>query len=417
MDSNGGVLQKNDDAGSPDARVDYTFGAAGDYVLKIEDLLEHGGADFVYRVTATQPMPNFEAKVINDTPRVPRSGRTPVRCEFARLNNFNEAVRITAEDLPLGLYAEPLILTPNHTEAGLLFISAREDAQLGSAPLHLKATAMINGKLVTHSVGAFAGDRAVQSAYLTVIEAAPFMIYPGQLLATVEQDQTTTVEALVERSGSFTGEIKVSVEGFSAGREALTKSFDYQPVTIKANESHANISLKAKVDSETGARMIVLRGDATVNGQAVNAFSAPIPLAASEIPFVLATTMKRVTLTAVPPGSQSSAGEAVFGVKATRRAGFKGEIALQLEGVPDGITATVEKIGEGAGESSIKLVASDKAAVGKETQLVLTGAGVFRDKNYKFKPQPIALQINAPEAVEIKTAEVKTAETAANSAK
>jgi hypothetical protein len=35
--------------------------------------------------------------------------------------------------------------------------------------------------------------------------------------------------------------------------------------------------------------------------------------------------------------------------------------------------------------------------------LNLTGVGNFKDKTYRFKPQAIALQINAPEPTEVKT--------------
>jgi hypothetical protein len=251
-------------------------------------------------------------------------------------------------------------------------------------------------------------DRSVKAAYITVLDQAPFLIHNEQLLATLEQDQTANINALIERRDGFNGEVKVSLEGFSAGREPATRSFDYQPVTIKANESRGSISMKAKLDSEIGARMMVLRGDSTVNGQPVTQYSAPFPVQTSEIPFMLTTTLKRVVVTAVPPGSQSSANEAVFQVKADRRAGFKGEIALQLEGVPEGITATVDKIGESNGEATVKLLASDKAApTPKEIELKLTGTGTFKDKTYRFKPPVIALQVNAPEPVEVKTAEVK----------
>jgi hypothetical protein len=79
---------------------------------------------------------------------------------------------------------------------------------------------------------------------------------------------------------------------------------------------------------------------------------------------------------------------------------------------------TADKIPAGAGEAPVKLVASDKAAVGKEVDLTLTGVGTFRDKAYRFKPQAIKLIVNAPEPVEIKTAEVKSpAETSAGTAK
>ena len=418
-DDRGNVVQKNDDANGPDARIDQTFSAAGDYILFIEDLLEHGGSDFTYRITATQPAPNFSVKLVNDTSRVPRGGRVPLRCEVARANGFNEPIRITAKNLATGLHAEPLVLTPNEPAAGLLFISASPEAPLGTVTLQLEASAMINGKTVTHKVQTFAMDRPVKAAYITVLDQAPFLIHNAQLLATLEQDQTANIDALIERRDGFNGEVKVSLEGFSAGREPATRSFDYQPVTIKANESRGSISMKAKLDSEIGARMMVLRGDATVNGQPVTQYSAPFPVQTSEIPFMLTTTLKRVVVTAVPPGSQSAANEAVFLVKANRRAGFNGEIKLQLEGVPDGITATVDKIAESSGEATIKLLASNKAApTTKEIELKLTGTGVFKDKTYRFKPPVIALQVNAPEPVEVKTAEVKPdKETAATAAK
>jgi hypothetical protein len=417
-DERGNVLQKNDDSNSPDPRIDHTFGAAGDYILIIEDLLEHGGPEFTYRITATQPKADFEVKLVNDTPRVSRGGRVPVRCELNRQNNFNGPVRINAVGLPSGLHAEPLILTANDPGAGLLFISAANDAPLGTAELRLEATSVIDGKTVSHPVAAFSTDRGVKAAYVTVLEEAPFLIHSGNLLATVEQDQSVNFETLIERRDGFNGEVKVSLEGFSAGREPATKSFEFQPITIKGNESRGAVSAKAKLDSEIGARMVVLRGDATVNGQAVTQYSAPFPVATSEIPFMLTTTLKRVVVTAVPAGSQSSANEAVFQVKANRRAGFNGEIELKLEGIPEGITATVEKIPASAGEATVKLLASEKVTpTTNEISLTFTGVGAFKEKTYRFKPPTVALQVNAPEPVEVKTAEVKTAETAASTAK
>jgi hypothetical protein len=418
-DERGNVLQKNDDANGPDARIDQTFTAAGDYILFVEDLLEHGGPEFTYRITATQPAPDFSVKLVNDTPRVSRGARVPVRCEITRANGFNEPVRITAKNLASGLHAESLVLTANDPAAGLLFISASSDAPLGSSPLELEATSVINGKSVSHKVSTFAMDQPVKAAYITVLNDAPFLIYNGQLLATFEQDQSLNIDAFIERRNGFTGEIKVSLEGFSAGREPATKSFDYQPITIKGAETRGSVALKAKLDSEIGARMMVLRGDATVNGQPVTQYSPPFPVQTSEIPFMLTTTSKRLIVTALAPGSQSSANEALFVVKANRRAGFNGEIDLKLEGVPEGMTATVEKIAASAAETTVKLLASDKAVpTTKEIELKLTGTGTFKDKTYRFKPQPIALLVNAPEPVEVKTAEVKVdKETAVNAAK
>jgi hypothetical protein len=94
-------------------------------------------------------------------------------------------------------------------------------------------------------------------------------------------------------------------------------------------------------------------------------------------------------------------------VKANRRAGFEGAIALALEGAPEGVTVTVDKIPEKGGEANIKLVASEKAPAGKEFQLTVAGTGNFRDKNYKFQPAAITLIVNAPEQPEQKLAGAK----------
>lgn len=406
-DINGNVLQRNDDSNSADARIDHTFGAAGEYFIFVEDLLERGGPEFIYRLNCTQPAPDFEVRFVNDAIRVPRGGRVPVRCEVTRLNNFGEPIRVYANSLPTGLHAEPLVLTGNDPSAGFIFISAAPDAPQATGLIQLDAAAVINGRNVTHAAKPFAMDRPVLQAYVTVIDAAPFLIHPGQLFASIEQDQTVNIDALIERRDGFNGEVKVSLEGFSAGREPVTKSFDYQPITIKGAESRGSIPIKAKLDSEIGARMMVLKAESTHNGQPVSQFSVPFPVATSQIPFLLSTTLKRLTLTALPPGTESSAGESIFIVRAERRAGFGGDISLSLEGVPEGITATVDKIPANAGEVNVKLIASEKAVAGV-TNLTLTGTGVFKDKSYRFKPQAIGLQVNAPEPSETKTVATNT---------
>jgi hypothetical protein len=399
--ADGNVIQRNDDSSSADARIDQTFSESGDYILFIEDLLERGGNEFAYRIECTTPKPNFNLKFVNDTPRVSRGGRVPVRIEVSRSNGQSEPIRVVAKNLPTGLHAEPVIL--NGVDAGLIFISASADASLGAAPIEFEAIA---GN-VHKSVKPFAGDRAVKQGFITVLESAPFLVHAGQLFATVEQDQTVNLEALVERQNGFAGEIKISLEGFSAGRDPVTRSFDYQPITLKGNESKGSVAVKAKLDSEIGARMMVLKGE---SGESVQ-YSAPFPVGTSQIPFVLTSTSKRVILTALAPGSQSSAGEAFFLVKADRRLGFDGEITLQVEGSLDGVSITAEKMAKDAKEATVKLVASDKAVVGKETQLTITGVGTFNDKTYRFKPAPITLLVNAPEPAEVKTAEIAPAAT------
>src|SRR5262249_12798101 len=159
----------------------------------------------------------------------------------------------------------------------------------------------------------------------------------------------------------FNGEIKVSPEGFSAGRDPITKSFDVQPLTIKAGERRGTLSMKTKTDSEIGIRHIVLRAE---GGAGFVDYSPLIPVGTTEIPFVLSSSLRKLIVTALPSSSSSAAREAVFSVKSERRAGFTGEIQIKLEGIPDGVTASISNIVTNATEAPIKLVATEKAPTG-----------------------------------------------------
>ena len=391
-DATGQELRRNDDAAATDARIDYTFNESGDYYLVLEDLLNRGGEDFGYRLTATVPQPDFSVAVLSDTPRLRIGGRVPVRCEVTRINGFDAPVKIACEGLPSGVYAEPLVLAPG-VSAGFMVLIANEAATLGSSPLKIIASAGAMRK----EVAFFSGDKQVQAGFVSIIERAPFSIASATLMSQIEQNQSESIEVLVERRDGFEGEIKITPEGFSAGRDPISKSFEFQPLTIKPNEQRGALTLKGKLDSEIGVRHMVLRGEAQLNGHTTSAFSSLIPLATAQIPYVLTTSLKKLIVTALPSDSGSAASEAVFLVKADRRMGFTNEIALKIEGLPEGITATAPNILANEKEATIRLVASEKAPPGKDLSLTISGAGLHQDRNYRFSAPAVTLTINAPE--------------------
>ncbi|MCI0537363.1 MAG: PPC domain-containing protein [Verrucomicrobiales bacterium] len=395
-DASGNVIKRNDDSSGADAKFDHRFEESGDYVVLIEDLLGRGAPNFGYRLTIRQPQPDFSVKFLPDNPRINRGGHAPIRCELTRANGFNETVRVTAANLPSGLFAAPLLLTPASPPSGFIVLSAGESAPLETVPLKLVATTVRNGKEVSRAAEPLTGDKVVKEAFVTVLDRPPFTIDLATLTASVEQNQTSKVEVLVRRRSDFNGEIKLAPEGFSSGREPITRSAEFEPITLKATETRAELKLKAKVDSEVGTRPIFVRGETSIDGQVYSQFSSTLPLTIVQIPFVLSTTLKRLSVTALPPGAQSAAGEATFTVKAERRAGFTGEVNLVLEGLPEGITATVDKVAANSVETIVKLVATEQAPTGKEYTLSLIGTGVFNDRNYKYRPAEIKLSINAP---------------------
>jgi len=260
---------------------------------------------------------------------------------------------------------------------------------------------MVGGKPVTLPAEPLNGDKPVRQGYLTVLEAVPFTLDAMTLEVGAEQNQAGTIEVFAERRDGFTGDIKLVTEGFDAARDPLSKNFDGGEGMIKANESVGKITLTPKLSSEVGIRTVVVRGEATADGRQVVTYTQPMPVAVTQYPLILSSTLPRLSLTVLPPGTESSAGEAETKIRVERRAGFGGDVELSLEGLPEGVKSEVPKIPAGVSEISLKLFATGKAKLGTNFNLKVVGTAVFNDRNYKTRTGNIGLTIALPEAVEV----------------
>jgi hypothetical protein len=90
------------------------------------------------------------------------------------MNGYRGDVTVTLEGLPRGVTASPVTLE-NRT-SGVFTIFAAPDANLGSAPIRLRATGMVGGTFASREGRPELNGRVVQEAYLTVLEPAPFKI-------------------------------------------------------------------------------------------------------------------------------------------------------------------------------------------------------------------------------------------------
>jgi hypothetical protein len=403
-DTNGTVLQQNDDAAAADARLEFDAKKDTEYLLALRDLTDRGGERFGYRLSIRPPTaaagPSFTASFLPDAIRLHRDGTSKVRCEVARAGGFDGPVRFAFADLPSGVFAEPIVL-PNGPASGLLLLSAGKEAPLGSFPIRLTATGIIGGKNVTVTATPLSGDKAVRQAYVTVLDTTPFRLELATLSGSVEQGQSVTLDVLALRRDGFVNQIKLSVEGFNAGREPISKSFDVGEAIIKDNETLGRITLTAKMDSEIGTRTIVVGGLGGLDGQLYSEYTQPIPMTVTQFPLTLSSSLPRLSLTVLPPGSESAAGEAEAKIRVDRRAGFKGEVELAIEGLPEGVKSEVPKILEGVGEVAVKLFATDKSKLGTNFNVTVIGTALFNDRHYKARTRKIALSIALPEGVEL----------------
>ena len=397
-DSKGAVIQQNDDAVGADARIERKFAEAGEYFIRIRDLLQRGGEDFGYRLSIRPPKPDFTVNFSPDTPWVARGSCAIVNIEVQRQAGFDGAVEAWLENLPAGVTAEPLMVPPDSAVSPLIVLHADETAALGHHRITLTASGVIGGQKVVREGRPQANGRTVREAFLTVLDKPAFTLEPITLSASMEQNQSAAVELLIHRHNGFTGDIQVTAEGFSSGKEPLTRNVELQPVTLKAADSRATLNLKAKLDSETGTRMILFKAEAKVDGQTNVQHSRPVPLTIDPVPFTLANSLPRLSVTAMPPDKKSAASEAEFSVKANRRGWFTDDINLAVEGLPEGMLINSTNIVRGAGEAAFKITASDKAPAGKDVTLTVVGTANINGRNYKIQGSPVVVTVNAPAA-------------------
>jgi hypothetical protein len=395
--ANGALVTQNDDASGADARVEIDAKKGIEYVLAVRDLNDRDGDEFGYRLSVRSAEPSFVVKFFPDVLRVHRGGLTKVRCEVQR-TGFDGAIEVKPENFPAGTIVGPLTI-PAGSASATLIVAASSAAAVGSTPIQFTATARLDGKnMAQPAVPLIVTDkteRAVKQGFISVLERAPFAIEPVTLSAVLDQDQGTNIEYRVVRQGDFTGDVVVWLDGFSLGRDPITKNFEVKPATVKATETAAKLMLKVKSDSEIGTRHVFARAEWVVNGETNAQFSAPIPATVKQIPFVLSVVTPRVFLTLPRAGSTSAVEEVTVKLSAKRQ-GYDGEIPLTLEGMPEGVTVADAKVPAGAGEAAIRLKPTAKAKPGTNYNFTARGVATHEDRIYRHKSGAVKLFIEAP---------------------
>ncbi len=393
-DAQGTVLQRNDDSGGPDARIEFDAKKDVEYRLALRDLTDRGGNRFGYRLTVQPPntAPDFGVRVPGGRFRIARGARTAIRCEVDRRNGFDGIIRVQGDSLPAGVSAAPLVLGLG-SNFGWLVLTASDDADAGPHPLALTTIGEQAGRQVRKPVSFGEG------AWLTVLPVAAIGLEVAQSTLLAEQNAGTSLDVGVTRREGFDGEIRVLAEDLPG--------VSIPSVTIPRGQSRARLAVQPAYNAEVGIRPLMVRAEAIEPGVTnVTYASQAVPLQTQGIAMFLTAMLPgspffrtdsfRLSAVALPTNSPSPASTTEFVVKVDRR-GLAGEIALALEGLPAGVMATVNPIASDKNEAAIRLRVTDAAETGKEHTFHVTGNATHNDRIWRQKTQPVTLFIAAPE--------------------
>lgn len=393
QDAQGKVLQRNDDANGPDARIEFDAKKDVEYVLSVRDLTDRGGEAFGYRLTVQRPdvAAGFSARSGAGRVRLHQGGWVALRCDVSRRNGHDGTVRFEGRDLPMGVSAMPMVAGPG-AEGGWVMLGASESAATGSTRLRLVASGEVGGKATMQDVA------LAEQGWLTVLPAAPFSVDVGQGSVVVEQNGRAELDVALARAPGFEGEVRVVAEG--------VPGLNVAPLVLKGGATRGKLALNAAYNAAGGTRPMLVRAEATVEGQAlVQAAPRIVEVTVRDIP-LFATAMLpgspffrldpvRLSAVALPTNSASAANRTEFVVKVERR-GYEGEVTLALEGVPTGVLATVQPVAAKAREATVQLVVTDKAEAGKEHKLGVALRFEHGDRIWRQKTEPVTLTVAAP---------------------
>jgi hypothetical protein len=91
------------------------------------------------------------------------------------------------------------------------------------------------------------------------------------------------IPVIVNRLNGFTGDVRVTLEGFVTGREnglpkATARSIKFEPATVNAGNTFGTLAFNVDPASEVGTRVVVLRAEAKVGNDTIVQYSQAFPM-------------------------------------------------------------------------------------------------------------------------------------------
>lgn len=140
----GKELAKNDDSAGRDPKLEWTAPEDGTFVAAIGNVLQRGGAEYLYRLSIERAMPSIKFN-LSDTALAIAPGKTnEFKVTTKRLHGFKTKLAIASKALPDGVSLEPVDVPEKGGEVVLKF-AASPEAKPFSGPIEIVATEAESG--------------------------------------------------------------------------------------------------------------------------------------------------------------------------------------------------------------------------------------------------------------------------------
>jgi len=188
MDGSGKTISINDDYLDPsegllthyaDSYLMFTAASNGTYYVKIQDVQNHGGNEFTYRLRISQPSPDFELRIAPSSVTSRAGGTVPLKIYAFRKDGFTDQIQINLINPEQGFILNGGLIPEGQSQitATLTF-----PPQLIQEPIFLEfeGSARINGTIIKHKVTP--ADEVEQAfSYHHLLPAQNFIAFVNQI--------------------------------------------------------------------------------------------------------------------------------------------------------------------------------------------------------------------------------------------
>ena len=368
-DIKGKQIGSNDDAdGSSDSRLDFTAPADGEYVVRVKDMLDRGGKDFVYRIETEAPEPNV---LVTMPEQIRRDIQFRKQFDIPKGNHFAMVVNVSRQN-----YSGELQFDLPNLPKGVTWEAGTIPANLSQFPivLHAAPDAPIAGALYNLYVKNVDPKKPVRGQYkqdldiirgnpnnvtyytspskwleIGVVEDAPFSISIDQPAVPIVRNGTMKLKVRAKRKEGFDKAILLRMLWRPPGISCPSS----MTIPAKANEIEYELNANANAEIKTWKLTVLGEADA---GKGLVTVAAPFTNLTVEEPYA---TMK-INLATVKQGDK---GEVICDLAQLRP--FDGKAELKLIGLPANTEFKPIEVTKDSKQVVFPVGTNEKTAVGK----------------------------------------------------
>lgn len=232
-----------------DSRLIHKFKDGGDYLLKLEEAQNRGGADFVFRLKISKPEKGVSLMASPSNPQIALGNFAPIKITAIKSGGWDGEIEVFAKDLPQGFSAKKCVIEPK-SDSAVLMISAAAGAPQKPIIPKFYATAKVGEKTIELPVAAseeltqaffIAHSLPIQNVEMSVLPQAPFTLEWGdlpELPISLGAGNTIELDVKIKRQRAFKGKVRIGAYRWARGMQILPKS-------VEPDEDEFTIQLKA----------------------------------------------------------------------------------------------------------------------------------------------------------------------------